>query len=102
MVSSTCRPVTCATPCLSLHRGDGFCNNFLSSLVEEAFFTKEADCKLYSKSMHRIKVQAKALGAEVPSGYVRAAKANAKRRAKQDVFLVAKLEAAAASGIAEA
>ncbi len=68
----------------------------------EAFLTKEAGSELYSKSMHRIKVWAKALGTEVPPGYAREGKANTKRRAKQDNFVTAKLEATAALGIAEA
>jgi hypothetical protein len=48
-----------------------------------------------------IKVLAKDLGAEVPLGYAQDAKGNAKRRAKQDIFVTAKLEAAAAMAIAE-
>jgi hypothetical protein len=52
--------------------------------------------------MHRIKVRAKALGTEVPPCYAREGKANTKRRAKQDNFVTAKLEATAASAIAEA
>jgi hypothetical protein len=78
-------------------------DNFLSNLVDmEAFLTKGAGSELYSKSMRRIKVWAKALGTEVPLGYTWDAKANAKRRAKQDAFVAAKLEAAAAVAITEA
>jgi hypothetical protein len=78
-------------------------DNFLSNLaIMEAFLTKEASSKLYSKSMHRIKVRVKALGVEVPFGSAQDAKAKRKRRAKQDAFIAAKLEAVAAAVIAKA
>jgi hypothetical protein len=50
----------------------------------EAFLKDEAGSELYSKSVRRIGVRAKALGIKVPLNYAREARANAKARARQD------------------
>ena len=71
----------------------------------EPYLLNEAGTTFYSKSMNRISAKAKAFGADVPSGYAKAAKATAKRREKQDAFVKAKIaeaEEAAAAAAAEA
>merc|ERR1712087_498850 len=73
-------------------------DNFSSTLDEiEPFLTKEAGRTIYTKSMRRIAVQAKALGMEVPKGYARDAKCTEKRRAKHDEYCQMKAEEAAAA-----
>lgn len=72
--------------------------NFQESLNKiEGYLVNEAGATIYSKSMRRIAVQAKALGVEVPEGYAKAAKATEKRRVKQDAFIQVKIEEAAAA-----
>lgn len=72
--------------------------NFSSTLDEiEPFLTKEAGITIYSKSMRRIAVKAKALGVEVPETFAKDAKCTEKRRAKQDAYCQAKAEEAAAA-----
>ena len=51
--------------------------------------------------MRRIASRAKALGVEVPEGYAKEAKATAKKRAKQDEFIQAKMAEAASPAEAE-
>lgn len=68
-------------------------DNFSSSLSTiEPFLLNEAGATMYSKSMRRIAVKAKALGVEVPEGYVKEAKATEKKRQKQDAFIKMKEE----------
>ena len=77
--------------------------NFDSTLKEiEPFLTKEAGATFYSKSMRRIAVKAKAVGATVPTDYAKEAKATEKRREKQNAFIAAKEEEVAAAAEAEA
>ena len=78
-------------------------DNFAASLSTiEPFLLNEAGSTMYGKSMRRIAARAKALGVEVPEGYAKEAKATAKKRAKQDEFIQAKMaEAASASADAE-
>jgi len=73
--------------------------NFSESLTSiEPFLLHEAGATIYAKSLRRIDVQAKVLGLKVPEGYASEAKATAKKRAKQDEFIQAKIaEGAAAS-----
>jgi hypothetical protein len=71
----------------------------------EPFLLNNAGPSFYSKSLNRIVEKAKILGADVPSGYAKAAKATEKRREKQDAFVKAKIaaaEEAAAAAAAEA
>ncbi|GKY96415.1 hypothetical protein MPSEU_000601000 [Mayamaea pseudoterrestris] len=81
-------------------------DNMSSTLSEiEPFLLNNAGPSFYSKSMGRITAKAKALGAEVPAGYAKAAKATEKRREKQDAFVKAKIaeaDEAAAAAAAEA
>lgn len=58
----------------------------------EGFLTNEAGSALYSKSMRRMEVRAKALGLEIPEGYAKEAKATQKRREKQNAFIQQKEE----------
>jgi hypothetical protein len=72
--------------------------NFDSSLKDiEPFLTKEAGATFYAKSMNRIAVKAKAMGASLPTDYAKEAKATAKRREKQNAFIQTKIEEAAAA-----
>jgi hypothetical protein len=77
-------------------------DNFSSSLSEiEPFLTNVAGRTMFTKSLKRIAVKAKAAGVEVPTGYAKDAKTMAKRREKQGTFIKAKIEAAAAAKAAE-
>jgi len=77
-------------------------DNFATSLSTiEPFLLNEAGSTMYGKSMRRIAVRAKALGVEVPEGYAKEAKATAKKRAKQDEFIQAKIEEAASASATE-
>ncbi|KAG7356201.1 hypothetical protein IV203_000887 [Nitzschia inconspicua] len=78
-------------------------DNFDSTLKElEPFLTKEAGATMYSKSMRRIAVKAKAVGATLPTDFAKEAKATEKRREKQKAFIQAKEEEAAAAAAAAA
>ncbi|KAL9185754.1 hypothetical protein ACHAXT_003531 [Thalassiosira profunda] len=73
-------------------------DNFSSTLTEiEPFLTQEAGRTIYTKSLRRINVQAKALGVEVPAGYAKEAKCTQKRRERQDAYCKAKAEEAEAA-----
>jgi hypothetical protein len=80
--------------------------NFASTLTSiEPYLLNVAGSTMYSKSMQRIKVQAKALKVEIPSGFAREAKATEKSRTKQDAFIQKKEDAriaAEAAAVAEA
>jgi hypothetical protein len=85
----------------------GLTKDNMSTVLSEVepFLLQEAGSSFYSKSLKRISVKAKAVGAEVPAGFAKAAKATTKRREKQDTFVKAKIaeaEAAAAAAAEEA
>jgi len=70
--------------------------NFSESLATiEPFLLHEAGSTAYGKAMRRIQVQAKFLGVEIPADFALDAKATAKKRAKQDEFVQAKIAEAA-------
>ncbi|KAG7356559.1 hypothetical protein IV203_001245 [Nitzschia inconspicua] len=76
-------------------------DNFDATLKElEPFLTKEAGATMYSKSMRRIAVKAKAFGTTLPTDFAKEAKATEKRREKQKAFIQAKEEEAAAAAAA--
>lgn len=73
-------------------------DNFSSVLTEiEPFLTKEAGNSIYKKSMNRLKLKAKVVGATMPEGYAKDAKCTQKKREKQDAYCKAKAEEAAAA-----
>jgi hypothetical protein len=73
-------------------------DNFSATLTTiEPFLLNEAGGTFYTKSMKRIAVKAKAVGAEVPAGYAKAAAATLKKREKQDAFIKVKEEGRAAA-----
>ena len=78
-------------------------DNFADTLSSiEPYLLNEAGAALYGKSMRRIAVRAKHLGVAIPDNYAVDAQATAKRRAKQDAFIQAKIaEAAEAAESAE-
>lgn len=68
-------------------------DNFSSVLTEiEPFLTNEAGRSIYTKSMRRIKNQAKFFKVDIPAGYAKEAKCTEKRREKQDAYCKAKAE----------
>jgi hypothetical protein len=72
--------------------------NFSATLsTVEPFLLNDAGQTFYTKSMKRITVKAKAVGAEVPVGYAKAAKATLKKREKQDAFIKVKEDEKAAA-----
>lgn len=78
-------------------------DNFSESLATiEPFLLHEAGATMYAKSMRRIEVQAKAIGAELPQHYALEAKATEKKRAKQNEFIQTKIAEAAAEAEASA
>ena len=78
-------------------------DNFSSTLsMIEPFLVTEAGFNFYEKSLSNISRNAKMIGVEVPAGFAKDAKATAKRRAKQDAFVQAKIAAAVAAAEAEA
>jgi hypothetical protein len=67
--------------------------NFSATLATvEPFLLNDVGATFYTKSMKRITVKAKALGAEVPVGYAKESKATLKKREKQDAFIKVKEE----------
>jgi hypothetical protein len=68
-------------------------DNFSDTLTKvEPFLVNNAGATFYAKSIKRIAVKAKAVGAEVPAGYAAASKATLKKREKQDAFIQTKEE----------
>lgn len=78
-------------------------DNFSDTLsMVEPFLKNEAGITFYEKSIRRINRSAKEIGVEVPTDFAKEAKATAKRRAKQDAFIQAKVAAAAEAAEAAA
>eukprot|EP00536_Pseudo-nitzschia_multiseries_P004446 jgi/Psemu1/188100/e_gw1.74.82.1 len=77
-------------------------DNFAATLKEvEPFLLNEAGATIYAKSLRRIGVQAKELGAEVPADFAKDAKATKKRRERQDAYVKGKIAEAADAEEAE-
>lgn len=68
-------------------------DNFVAKLEEiEPFLLHDAGATMYTKSMQRITVRAKALGVDLPAKYAKEAKATEKKREKQNAFIQTKEE----------
>jgi hypothetical protein len=68
-------------------------DNFSASLATlEPFLLNDAGSTQYTKTLKRIQARAKGVGAAVPSGYAKEAKATTKKRAQQVEYIAAAAE----------